>query len=45
LMGRGIGEATATRIMVKTPPNNEQALLKAIHHAEVEYARTRRFWG
>ncbi len=45
LMGRGVGEATASRIMMKTPQGNEQALLKAIHHAEVEYARTRRFWG
>lgn len=45
LMGRGVGEATASRIMVKTPQGNEQALLKAIHHAEVEYARTRRFWS
>ena len=45
LMGRGIGEATAQRILRKTQRKNEESLLKAIHHAEVEYARTRRFWG
>ena len=45
LMGRGIGEATAQRILRKHKGKNEESLLKAIHHAEVEYARTRRFWG
>lgn len=45
LMGRGIGEATAQRILRKTQRKDEESLLKAIHHAEVEYARTRRFWG
>jgi len=45
LMGRGIGEATAQRILRKVPRNKRDGLLKAIHHAEVEYARTRRFWG
>ena len=45
LMGRGIGEATAQRILRKVPRNNQDALFKAIHNAEVEYARTRRFWG
>ena len=45
LMGRGIGEATANRLLVKVMPGDEQALLQAIHRAEVEYARTRRFWG
>ena len=45
LMGRGIGEATAQRILRKVPRNNRDKLLKAIHLAEVEYARTRRFWG
>ena len=45
LMGRGIGEATAQRILRKVPRNNRDGLFKAIHNAEVEYARTRRFWG
>ena len=45
LMGRGIGEATAQRILRKVPRNNRDKLLKAIHLAEIEYARTRRFWG
>ena len=45
LMGRGIGEATALRILRKVTRGNEDALLQAIHLAEVEYARTRRFWG
>jgi ATP-dependent Lhr-like helicase len=45
LMGRGIGEATANRLLVKVMPGDEQALLQAIHRSEVEYARTRRFWG
>ena len=45
LMGRGIGEATAQRILRKTPRKSAEGLLKAIHLAEVEYARTRRFWG
>jgi len=45
LMGRGIGEATANRLLVKVMPGNPDGLLQAIHLAEVEYARTRRFWG
>ncbi|MDP6199151.1 MAG: DEAD/DEAH box helicase [Candidatus Poseidonia sp.] len=45
LMGRGIAEATANRLLVKVRMGDEEGLLQAIHHAEVEYARTRRFWG
>ena len=45
LMGRGIGEATAQRILRKVQRNNRDKLFKAIHLAEIEYARTRRFWG
>ena len=45
MMGRGIGEATANRLMVKVSPGDTEGLLQAIHRAEVEYARTRRFWG
>ena len=45
LFCRGIGEATANRLMVKVSPGDTEGLLQAIHKAEVEYARTRRFWG
>ena len=46
LMARGVGEDTATRILRAYPPETERdSLLKAIHEAEVQYARTRRFWG
>ena len=45
LMGRGIAEATANRLLVKVMPGDEEGLLQAIHLAEVDYARTRRFWG
>lgn len=45
LMGRGIGEATAQRLLRKTPRGNMDSLLEAIHLAEIEYARTRRFWS
>ena len=44
LMGRGIGETTATRILRKVQPNQRDALLEAIHNAELTYARTRSFW-
>ena len=45
LMARGVGEATAQRILRKGHSNNMDSLLQSIHHAEIEYARTRRFWG
>ena len=45
LMARGVGEATAQRILRKVQRNDIDGLLKAIHNAEIEYARTRRFWG
>jgi hypothetical protein len=44
LMGRGIGETTTTRILRQVQPNQRDALLEAIHNAEITYARTRRFW-
>ena len=44
LMGRGIGETTTTRLLRSTAPGDRQSLLEAIHLAEVNYARTRRFW-
>ena len=45
LMGRGIGEATCQRLMRKVQRGDLDGLLEAIHIAEIEYARTRRFWG
>ena len=45
LMGRGIGEATAQRILRKVQRKNMEGLLETIHNAEIEYARTRRFWN
>ncbi len=46
LMARGVGVDTATRILRAYPRESERdSLLKAIHEAEVQYARTRRFWG
>ncbi|MBT7244591.1 MAG: DEAD/DEAH box helicase [Euryarchaeota archaeon] len=45
LMGRGIGEATCQRLMRKVQRGDIDGLLEAIHIAEIEYARTRRFWG
>lgn len=45
LMARGVGEDTATRILRAVPPGDDEALFEAIHGAEVQYARTRRFWG
>ena len=45
LMARGVGEATAQRILRKVPRNEIDNLLRTIHNAEIEYARTRRFWG
>jgi len=45
LMGRGVGEATTQRLLRKVSRGNIAGLLEAIHIAEVEYARTRRFWN
>ena len=45
LMGRGVGEATCQRLMRKVQRGDLERLLEAIHIAEIEYARTRRFWG
>ena len=44
LMGRGVGEDTATRLL-RGPPGDRVRLLRAIHNAELQYARTRRFWA
>ncbi|MDP6899651.1 MAG: DEAD/DEAH box helicase [Candidatus Thalassarchaeaceae archaeon] len=46
LMARGVGEDTATRILRTNPiGGTRDSLLKSIHDAEIQYARTRRFWG
>ena len=45
LMGRGVGESTCQRLMRKVQKGDRDGLLEAIHIAEIEYARTRRFWG
>ena len=45
LMGRGVGESTCQRLMRKVQKGDREGLLEAIHIAEIEYARTRRFWG
>jgi ATP-dependent Lhr-like helicase len=45
LMARGIGEETASRILARVPKDEHELMLKFIHEAELNYARTRRFWG
>jgi len=45
LLARGVGPDTATRILRRVPAGDEEMLLKTIHEAELQYARTRRFWG
>ena len=44
LVARGIAEDTATRILRAVPRGDRAALLRSIHKAEMQYARTRRFW-
>ncbi|MBA45339.1 MAG: hypothetical protein CMB31_01970 [Euryarchaeota archaeon] len=44
LVARGIGERTATKILSKIDPGNRTRLLRAIHDAEIQYARTSRYW-
>ncbi len=45
LMGRGVGEETATRLLRGHTRGNRVKLLRAIHNAELQYARTRRYWS
>ena len=45
LMGRGIAEETATRIMRGHVKGERIRLLRSIHNAELKYARTRRYWS
>lgn len=45
LMGRGIAEETATRVLRGHIAGERVRLLRAIHNAELNYARTRRYWS
>ena len=45
LMARGVGEETASRILNRVPKGERELMLKIIHDAELNYARTRRFWA
>ena len=45
LMGRGVGEETATRILRGFHTRSRTELLRSIHNAEIDYARTRRYWS
>lgn len=45
MMGRGIAEETATRILRGHVFGERVRLLRLIHNAELKYASTRRYWG
>jgi len=45
LMGRGIAEETATRVLRGHIAGERIRLLRAIHNAELQYARTRQYWS
>ena len=45
LMGRGIAEETATRVLRGHVAGERIRLLRAIHNAELQYARTRQYWS
>ncbi len=45
MMGRGIAEETATRILRGHVFGERVRLLRAIHNAELKYASTRRYWS
>ncbi len=45
LMGRGVGEETATRILRGHISGDRMNLLRSIHNAEIKYASTRRYWS
>tara|TARA_B100000902_G_scaffold144182_1_gene141617 strand:+ start:15191 stop:18187 length:2997 start_codon:yes stop_codon:yes gene_type:complete len=44
LVARGVGERTATKILSRIESGNRTRLLRAIHDAEIQYARTSRYW-
>ena len=45
LVARGIGEQTAIRILSRVGQGERLLLLRAIHDAEINYARTSRYWS
>lgn len=45
LMGRGIAGDTATRVLRGHQRGDRVGLMRAIHGAELNYARTRRYWS
>jgi len=45
LMGRGIAGDTATRVLRGHTRGDRVELLRSIHEAELNYARTRRYWS
>ena len=45
MMGRGIAEETATKILRGHVSGERVRLLRSIHNAELKYASTRRYWG
>ena len=45
LMGRGIAGDTATRVLRGHQRGDRVGLMHAIHGAELNYARTRRYWS
>ena len=45
MMGRGIAEETATKILRGHIVGERVRLLRSIHNAELKYASTRRYWG
>ena len=45
MMGRGVGEETATRLLRGHIRGNRVSLLRSIHNAELQYAKTRRYWS
>ena len=45
MMGRGIAEETATRILRGHIFGERVRLLRSIHNAELKYASTRRYWS
>ena len=44
LVARGGWETTAIKILSRIDPGNRSRLLRAIHDAEIQYARTSRYW-
>tara|TARA_Y100001970_G_scaffold53658_2_gene67974 strand:- start:9097 stop:12090 length:2994 start_codon:yes stop_codon:yes gene_type:complete len=45
MMARGVAEGTATKLLRGYTRGNRVELLRSIHNAELQYARTRRYWS